>query len=164
MFTSPLLHWLDKIYSFFIFIGSNLQSIFLLYMRVTWGHQLFITGMDKLKNIHETIEFFTKLNIPSPTFHAYEIGIIETVVGLLFIFGFLSRIAALPLIFIMVTALFTAHADYLTNFRFVTDPLILVIQQPYPFLITALLIFIFGPGRISLDAWIKRWVDKQPRY
>jgi uncharacterized membrane protein YphA (DoxX/SURF4 family) len=39
-----------------------------------------------------------------------------------------------------------------------------VSQNPYPFLITTLLVFIFGPGRISLDAWIKRWVSHQPRY
>lgn len=164
MFTNAWLHWLDRIYSFFIKIGSNLQSLFLLYLRITWGHQLFLTGVDKLKNIDATIEFFTKLNIPSPVFHAYEIGIIEAVCGILLFIGFLSRLAAIPLTIIMVTALFTAHAEYLANFRFVTEPLILVIQEPYPFLMMGLLIFCFGPGRVSIDAWIKRWVDKQPRY
>lgn len=164
MFRSPWLQWLDLFYSFIVKIGSNLQSLFLLYMRLTWGHQLFMTGIAKLKDIDSMVQFLTKLNFPAPTFHAYEIALIEAVGGILLVLGFASRLAAIPVIFVTLVTLSTAHAEYLANFRFVTDPLILVIQKPYPFLITALLVFIFGPGRISIDGWIKRWVERQPRY
>jgi hypothetical protein len=64
----------------------------------------------------------------------------------------------------MLAALSTAHADYLVGFRFLKEPLILVIQQPYPYLITSLMVLTFGPGRISLDALIKHWVGHQPKY
>lgn len=164
MLSNPFLYWVDKLYSFFVKIGSNLQSLFLLFMRITWGHQLLLTGVDKLKDIPGTVELFTKLNIPSPLFHAYEAGILESVGGILLIIGFASRLISIPLILLMLSALSIAHAEHLANFRFITDPHILVMQEPYPFLITALLVFIFGPGRISLDAWIKRWVSHQPKY
>jgi putative oxidoreductase len=164
MLANPFLYWMDKIYGFFIKIGSNLQSIFLLYMRLTWGHQFFLTGLEKLKSIPETIQLFTKLHIPSPTFHAYEVGIIEALGGILLIAGFASRIVSIPLIILTVTALSTAHAENLSGLSFITDPHILVIQRPYPFLITSILVFIFGPGRVSLDAWIKRWLSHQPKY
>lgn len=165
MLVNPLLRFLEKLYSLLIKIGSNLQSALLFYMRVTWGNNLFIMGLDKFKNLEETIQFFTTINIPNPTFHAYEVAFIETVCGVMLFLGILSRFAAIPVIFLMISALSSdAHAQYLGAFRFVTDPHILVIQQPYPYLITALLVFIFGPGRISIDAWIKRWLDHQPRY
>lgn len=164
MLANPFLYWVDKFYGLFIKAGSNLQSIFLLYMRATWGHQLLLTGVDKLKDIPGTVKIFTTLNIPSPLFHAYEVGIVEAVGGILFMIGFASRITAIPLIILMLTALSTAHAEALKNLNFVADPHTLVIQAPYPFLITAILVLLFGPGRISLDAWIKRWVNHQPKY
>ncbi len=164
MLANPFLRWIDRIYGLFINVGSNLQSIFLLYMRLTWGHQFFLAGIAKLTDIGDTVQLFTKLDIPSPLFHAYQVGILETLGGILLFIGLASRLIAIPLIILMLTALSTAHAEYLANFRFLTDPHILVIQQPYPFLITALLVFIFGPGRISLDAYIKHWLTKQPTY
>ena len=164
MLTNSLLRWIDRLYGLFVKAGSNLQSFFLLYMRITWGHQFFLTGIDKLKDIDATVQLFTKLNIPSPVFNVYAVGILEAVGGILLFIGLASRLISIPLIILMVTALSTAHAEYLANFRFIADPHILVIQEPYPFLITAMLVFVFGPGRISLDAWIKRWVDHQPRY
>ncbi len=164
MLADPFLRWADKIYSFFIKIGSNLQSLFLLYMRVTWGHQLLLTGVDKLKDIAGTAQMFKEIGIPSPVFHAYEVGLIEAVGGILLVIGFASRIAALPIIFVMLTALSTVHAEQIGNLKFLIDPYLLVMQEPFPFLFTALLVFIFGPGRVSLDAWLKRWVDHQPKY
>lgn len=164
MLTNPFLHWIDLIYSFILKIGSNLQSLFLLYMRLTWGHQFIITGVNKLKDIEGTVTFFIKLGIPAPYFHAYEVGIVESVCGILILVGFASRLAAIPLIIVMFTALSTAHLDALADLKFLADPHILVLERPYPYLITSLLVLIFGPGRIAIDAWIKRWVDNQPRY
>lgn len=164
MLTNPFFHSIDVIYSFILKIGSNLQSLLLLYMRLVWGHQFILTGVDKLKDIAGTAAFFTKLGIPAPIFHAYSIGIIESVCGILVLIGFASRLAAIPLIIVLVTAFGLAHTDALANLKFLADPHILVIEKPYPFLMMTLLVFIFGPGRVSLDAWIKRWADNQPRY
>ena len=164
MLTNPFLHWIDVIYGFILKIGSNLQSLLLLYMRIVWGHQFIIKGIGKLRDIEETVMFFTKLGIPAPYFHAYEVGIVESACGILLFIGFASRLAALPLIFVMLTAFSTAHVDALANLKFLQDPHILVLERPYPYLITTFMVFIFGPGRVSMDAWIKRWVDNQPRY
>lgn len=164
MLTNPFLHWIDVIYSFILKIGSNLQSLFLLYMRITWGHQFIITGISKLRDIEATVAFFTKFGIPTPYFHAYEVGIVESVCGILILIGFASRLAALPLIFVMLTAFSTVHVDVFASLKFLQDPHILVLERPYPYLLTCLILFFFGPGRISIDAWVKRWVDNQPRY
>jgi putative oxidoreductase len=155
---------METLYGAIVKIGSNLQSLLLLYMRLTWGHQLFFIGLNKLKHIPDTIQLFTQLNIPYPTFHAYEVGLLENIGGFLLIIGFASRLISIPLIILFITALSTAHKEALTHYKFVTEPFSLVLQQPYPFLMTSLMVFFFGPGRISLDAWLKRWVSHQPRY
>lgn len=164
MLANPWLFWADKIYSFIVKIGSNLQSLFLLYMRLTWAHQLFMAGLADLKNIDSLAAMLQKFHFPTPHFHAYEFAYVELVCGLLLFTGFLSRLAALPVIAVMLAILSTIHAEALSHLGFLTDPVLLTLQRPYPFLITGLLIFIFGPGRISIDAWIKRWVERQFRY
>ncbi len=164
MYRNTALQRLATVYGWLISAGSNLQSLFLLWMRLTWGHQFMWAGLNKLNHIEQTIQYFTSLNIIFPEFHAYLVGYSELIGGACMFVGFASRLVSIPLICMMVGALATAHAPMLADFKFISDPSTLVLEAPYPFLITALLIFIFGPGKISLDAWIKRWVEKQPTY
>jgi putative oxidoreductase len=164
MLENPFLRLLETLYNPLVKIGSNLQSFFLLYMRLVWGHHLFIFGTDKLKNMQDTIQFFTDLELSSPFFHAYEVALVEAVCGILIFIGLASRLASIPVIIVMLTALVTAHSEYIGDLEFLKDPHMLVIQEPYPYLVLGLLIFIFGPGKISIDGWIKRWANKQPRY
>jgi putative oxidoreductase len=164
MYINKKLNTCAHIYNFFLKIGSNLQSIFLLFMRITWGHQFFITGRGKLHNIDHVTQFFTSLNIPYPEFSAYLVGFCEMIGGICLMLGFASRIITIPLLIIMFTAVSTAHIHIIRDSLFIIDPHAFVRQTPYPYLITSLLVFLFGPGRISIDAWIKRWVDNQPKY
>lgn len=164
MYQNRLLNIFSILYGWIIRLGSNLQSIFLFWMRLTWGHQFFLAGLKKFHNIPGTIDFFQSIHILHPEFTAYLVASIELIGGLLLILGFASRLVSIPLAIIMLTALKTAHWGDLSGFKIVLDPRSLVIQAPYPFLITSLLVFLFGPGRISIDAWIKRWAEKQPKY
>lgn len=164
MFENKHLHRIDRIYSFFMKIGNNLQSLFLLYMRLIWGHQFFLTGVAKFNHIDVVIQFFANLHIKAPALTAYSVAFFETVCGFCLFFGFASRIVTVPLIIIMTSALSIAHQEAFMHLRFLLDPSFLVREAPYPFLIAALLVFIFGPGRISIDAWIKRWASKLPKY
>lgn len=152
------LRFCAAIYRFIVKVGSNLQSIFLLYMRLTWGHLLFLVGLHKFQNMAQTVQFFTELHIIHPSFHAHLVAFFELVCGGLLVFGLASRLASIPIIMIMATALSTAHASELSSFRFLLVPTSLLIQAPYPYLITAILILLFGPGRFSLDGWIKRYL------
>ena len=74
MLSNPFLYWVDKIYGFFIKIGSNLQSLFLLYMRITWGHQLFLAGLHKLNDIPGTVPLFHQARDPIPPFSRLRSG------------------------------------------------------------------------------------------
>lgn len=164
MFKNPFVNRVDSIYSLFIRFGTFLQSFFLLYMRLTWGYQLHLIGTKKLAHIDPVIQLFSSLHIHYPAFSAYCVGYSEAICGILFLLGFASRFAAIPIASIMITALSTAHAANLNHFKFLHDPTSFVAEAPYPYLITAFLIFCFGPGKLSLDAWIKRWAGHQPKY
>lgn len=61
---------------------------------------------------------FEGIGIPFPEFTGYMVGGFETVCGLLVLAGFLTRFAALPLIAIMITALFTTKLPILLGTGF----------------------------------------------
>lgn len=164
MFESSFLRTINRLYGWTISAGNNLHSLLLLYMRLVWGHQLFITGVGKFAHITTVTQFFTTLNLSHPEMTAYLVAFFETLCGFLLFIGLASRLAAIPVIVIMASALSLAHTDAFIQFRFLFEPARLVQQAPYPFLLTALLVFVFGPGRVSIDGWIKRWASKQPKY
>ncbi len=164
IYVNQKLNFFAKIYNFFLIIGSNLQSLFLLFMRVTWGHQFMLAGLEKLHNADHVTEYFSSMGIPLAQFNAYMVSYFEIIGGICLILGFASRLITIPLIVILLTALTTAHSHLLKDVLILLDPHAFAQEMPYPYFITAMLVFTFGPGRISIDAWIKRWVEKQPRY
>lgn len=156
MFSNRLLNRMAKLYQCVIFTGENLQSIFLFLLRITWGIQFWITGIGKLANPDRVAHFFTSLHIPAPYFSTIAVGLFEAVGGAFLVLGFSSRLICIPLAVILFTAYATAHVDVFYDFAFIFNPSLLVKEAPFPFLLTTLIVFIFGPGRISIDAWIKK--------
>jgi putative oxidoreductase len=136
MYANPFLEFCSRFYAWFIWVGEHLQSLFLLILRLTWGQQFFLTGLGRYADGH----FF--------------LATIETICGGFLFIGFASRLAALPLICTTFSFLVTHHV--FDGFDFISNPSLLVHSSPFPYLMTALIIFVFGPGRISLDGWIKR--------
>jgi putative oxidoreductase len=138
--------------------GLVVSSAFLLLLRVYFFWQLFLTGKGKLANIGKVTEFFASLGIPLPALNAYFIGSLECFGSLLLIAGLASRPLALLIGASMIVAYITADFDAVTNI--LTDPDKFVKADPFPFLLTALIIYVFGPGAFSLDNVLKRrWKD-----
>jgi putative oxidoreductase len=136
--------------------GANyLQAPLLLFLRVYFFWQLFLSGKGKLLNIERTAEFFGSLNIPLPVVSAYIAGATECFGGLLLIVGLCSRLVAIPVAFTMLVAYVTADYEAFTSIF--SDPDKFVAAAPFPFLLVALLILAFGPGAFSIDALIKRF-------
>ena len=154
MFANPFLESLSRFYSWIIRMGSGLQSVFLFFLRIIWGQQFFMIGLGKIIHHQEVALYFTSVGLPNAAFHTYLIGFLELIGGSLLVVGFASRLASLPLIFIMFGALIAQHV--FNGFHFIENPFLLAHSGPFPFLLTALIVFIFGPGRVSIDAWIKR--------
>ena len=139
-----------KLNGLLAFIAGGLRSLFLLIIRVYWGWSFFQTGKGKLMNLDKTAGFFESLHIPAPKLNAIMAGSVECLGGLLLLVGLGGRIVPLPLIFTMIVAYLTAESEALHAIT--TDPDKFTSAAPFLFLFAALIIFIFGPGKFSLDA------------
>jgi putative oxidoreductase len=152
-------------YEFLIAGCAAMQSPFLLVLRLYFFWQLFLTGKGKLANIGKVAEFFASLGIPLPTLNAYFIGSLECFGSLLLIIGLASQPLALLIVLSMTVAYLTADFEAVSSIF--SDPDKFVKADPFPFLLTALIVLIFGPGRFSVDALLKwrsrKLVESRPR-
>jgi putative oxidoreductase len=131
-------------------LAGWLQSPLLLLVRLWWGWSFFLTGKGKLMNLDKTAGFFESLNIPMPKLNAIVAGSVECFGGLLLLVGLFSRVVSVPLMFTMVIAYVTAdsaawHAIFSDTDKFTG-------ATPFLFLFASTLVFVFGPGKLSLDA------------
>ena len=131
-------------------VSSLVGDPFLLSVRLYWGWQFFSTGKGKLLNLDKTTEFFTSLNLPLPKLNAIMAGSTECFGGLLLLVGIFSRFISVPLMFTMIVAYLTADLKAVQGIF--DDPDSFVSAAPFQFLFASLLIFVFGPGKLSLDA------------
>jgi putative oxidoreductase len=138
---------------------NYLQSPFLLFVRLYWGWQFWQAGWGKLQDISKPIEFFTSLGIPFPTFNAWLVSCVECFGGILLILGLASRLISIPLVINMTVAFMTADREALRSMF--SEPEKFYAAAPYTFLFAALLILIFGPGALSFDYLIARYVGKR---
>ena len=144
----------SRAYSLMVSAGKAWQSPFLLVVRLYFFWQLFNVGKGKLENIGKVIDYFTSLGIPLPGINAYVVGITECVGGILILVGLASRLASVPVIVAMTVAYIAGDAEALANFF--SDPVKFVKADPFPFLLSALIVFCFGPGWLSIDGLLGR--------
>jgi len=127
-----------------------LQSPLLLAIRLYWGWQFVQTGWGKLNHLDRTTGFFESLHIPLPKVNAIMAGSTECLGGALLALGLFARPASIPLIFTMIVAYATADREALQSI--VSDPDKFVSAAPFLFLLASLIVLVFGPGKLSLDA------------
>jgi putative oxidoreductase len=145
---------MKKLYESHVSLISKLQSPLLLLIRLYWGWQFAVTGWGKLTHLDRTAGFFASLHIPMPKLNAMMAGSTECFGGLLLLLGLGSRIITVPLIFTMIVAYVTADFGRVQNIFVKPDDF--VSAPEFQFLLTALIVLIFGPGAFSLDAIIAR--------
>jgi putative oxidoreductase len=148
-----------SLYRRLIDVLNYLQSPFLLLVRLYWGWQFWQAGWGKLQDISKPIGFFTDLGIPFPVFNAWLVSSLECFGGIFLILGLASRLISIPLVIDMTVAYLTADRQALRSVF--SEPGKFYGADPYTFWFAALLIMIFGPGSVSLDYVIGRYVDKR---
>jgi putative oxidoreductase len=152
---------LVRLYGWLIIVGKALRSPFLLVVRLYWGWQFFLTGKGKLSDLEKPAQFFQSLGIPFPHETAIFCGITECCGGLLLLFGLASRLISVPLMILLTVAYLTADLALVQNIF--NEPDKFVAADEFLFLFAVLIVFIFGPGRFSLDWLIERKVVKSNR-
>ncbi len=131
-------------------VASYLQSPLLLVIRLYWGWSFAQTGWGKLHNLDKTTGFFESLHIPAPRINAMAAGTVECAGGVLLALGLFARPVSIPLIFTMIIAYVTADNEALHAIISDTDKF--TSAAPFLFLLAAVIVLAFGPGKLSLDA------------
>jgi len=139
-----------KIDGLLAMVGGWLQPVLLLIIRGWWGWSFFLTGKGKLLHLEKTTSFFTDLGLPLPKLNAIMAGSTECVGGLLLLLGLGSRLVSVPLIFTMLVAYATADKEALA--AILSDPDKFTGAAPFLLLLASVIVFTFGPGKLSLDA------------
>lgn len=145
---------LRALYGLLAGTGNSLQSVLLLSVRLYWGWQFAQNGWGKLHNLVRVTKYFASLGLPAPGATATFIAALEFLGGILLILGLASRLIAVPLAIDMLVAYIVADRQALASF--ISDPGKFYSADPYTFLFASLIVFIFGPGRFSVDNILMR--------
>ena len=136
----------------FFGLVSYLQSPFLLFVRLYWGWQLAQSGWGKLHHLSNVGEYFGTLGLPIPAQMAVFIACVEFFGGIFLALGLASRITALVLTVNLTMAYVIGDREALLSFF--SDPDKFIAAAPFAFLLVAVIVLIFGSGKISADTAI----------
>ena len=120
-------------------------------IRLAVGLIFLSQGILKFIDPHMGVERFSRIGFPHPAFTAHFVGTFEVVCGLLVLLGFFTRIAAVPLLIIILTAITTTKIPELARagqgFWF------MVSDARTDFAMLMCLLFLLTSHRSSRDGW-----------
>jgi putative oxidoreductase len=151
-----------KGYELLVKAGNNFQVLLLLFFRLNWGWQFFVTGKGKLLGHEQVAQFFFSINLPFPDATAWFVGGVEFIGGILLILGLAARPTGLILAINMIVAYLSVDSERQKVLNFFKDQDPFFAADPFFFLLTGLLAFAFGAGPFSVDALIKKRLKAAP--
>jgi len=136
-----------------------------LLLRLMAGGVFFWEGILKFVYANQGVGRFTKLGMPFPHFTANFVGGLEIVGGILLLTGLMTRLIAIPFIIEMIVAILsTKIALYLGTSPLPLPPappkigawaVLHEVRSEYAQLLTVAFLLVNGPGKLSLDAFLR---------
>ena len=127
----------------------------ILLIRIAVGLIFLTQGILKYIDPNMGIIRFTRIGFPYPGFTAQFVGAFEMVCGVLVLVGLLTRIAAIPLLIVICTAITTTKIPELVRpnqgFWFMVSDA----RTDFAMLCSLVFLICAGPGPLSMDAWKK---------
>ena len=124
-------------------------------IRIAVGSVFLSEGIQKFINPDEVgAGRFAKIGLPNPDMLAPFVGSFEIICGILVLLGLLTRLAAIPLVVIMLVALSTTKIPILLDKGFWSmahDS-----RTDFAMLLGSVFLLIVGAGRWSIDSRLSR--------
>ncbi len=136
--------------NYWIGLAASLDWLAPLMMRVYFGYFWVETGWGKIQNLDSFTQHFVEWGIPYPRFSAILSGYTEWIGGILVMFGLLTRIVSIPLMFNMLVAIAQVKWAKVTSI----DDFVEMDEALYMFIFFWLMMA--GAGRASLGYLIWR--------
>jgi uncharacterized membrane protein YphA (DoxX/SURF4 family) len=86
-----------------------------IFIRLAVGLIFVTQGILKYIDPHMGVERFTRIGFPYPAFTAHLVGMFEIVCGFLVLVGFFIKLAAIPLLVVICTAIVTTKIPELSR-------------------------------------------------
>jgi putative oxidoreductase len=135
----------ERVAAYFAWLGP-------LVARIVVGSVFMWSGWGKLNDLPRMIENFTGWGIPFPHILTPFVAGVEFVGGILLILGLFTRIAAVPLVIVMIVAIISAKWDEVDSLETLLE------FDESAYLAIFLWLAVAGPGPVSLDYLLQRAV------
>ena len=121
--------------------------------------RMFVGSIFILEGTHKLftpagVATFTEIGFSYPEFTAMFVGLFETLCGILVLIGFATRLAAIPLIIIMLTAIYTTKIPQFST-KSIYDVLHAA-RLDVSLLLSGVFLFFNGSGEHSIDSNISK--------
>jgi putative oxidoreductase len=123
--------------------------------RITVGWVFLWSGWGKLSDLPTVIDNFMGWMIPFPHILAPFVSVVEFLGGLLLLLGLFTRLAAVPLIIVMIVAIIAAKWTEVDSLE------TLLGFDEVAYMVLFLWLAVAGPGLISLDRLLQRSCSHQ---
>ncbi len=127
-----------------------------LFARIVVGWVFLWTGWAKLNNLPQMIQNFREWGIPWPEIMTPFVSGVEFFGGLLLLVGLFTRVAATPLVIVMIVAIVSAKLDQVNSLETLLGFEEVAYMALFGWLAVA------GPGPVSLDALLQRLYSREP--
>jgi len=128
-----------------------LADLPLVAMRIVLAYGFWGPGMMKWNDINAIGQWFDSMGYPLPLFNAYMAATTEVAGAVLLALGFATRIISIPLMIVMLVAIFTVHGA--NGFEAGGNGF----EIPLYYLIMLFTLTIYGGGKISVDGIIRKF-------
>ncbi len=134
---------------------KNISDFPIILIRLMVGAVFLSEGIQKFLFPAELgVGRFIKIGLPSPEFLGYFVPAFEITCGVLILIGLFTRLASIPLIIIMLTAIISTKIPILLNEGF--WELAHAARTDWAMLIGAIFLALVGAGKFSIDNLIQK--------
>jgi len=141
---------LKNIYQEFSNLSEYLQSFALFCARITVAYGFYNPAMMKWNDINSVASWFESLGIPMPLLNAYMAATTEIVGVVLLTLGLFTRLISIPLIIVMIVAIFTVHLPH--GFEAGNNGF----EIPLYYMLFLFIFLSHGAGKFSLDDFLEK--------
>jgi putative oxidoreductase len=151
---------MNFIVDFFVNGPERLSAVFAwlppLFARIAVGWVFLWSGWGKLNALPFVTQNFREWGIPVPEILAPFVSGVEFFGGLLLLLGLFTRVAAVPLVIVMIVAIISAKLGDIDSAATLLGFEEVLYMALFGWLAVA------GPGPVSLDHLLQRWRQAQP--
>jgi putative oxidoreductase len=132
---------------------KNYSDFAVLIIRIMVGTVFLSEGIQKFLFPDQLgVGRFIKIGLPAPEFFGYFVPSFEIICGLLILIGLLTRLSAIPIIIIMITAISSTKIPILMNDGF--WEMAHAARTDWAMLLGSIFLLIVGAGKFSVDFFL----------